>query len=117
LFARRAAFLRTPKTSEHMPWWEAFRANWAETLLAVLGVLGMAGALTRLDTYSGPLLAALLVFPTLGLAAAPFNSLAARRAALPPELRRRRSTEWQRDRTVVRGAAVGGALAVVGAVV
>jgi cellulose synthase/poly-beta-1,6-N-acetylglucosamine synthase-like glycosyltransferase len=117
LFARRAAFLRTPKTSENMPWWEAFRANWAETLLAALGLAGMAGALTRLDTYSGPLLAALLVFPTLGMAAAPFNSLAARRAALPPDLRLRRSTEWQRDRTMPRGAvAVGGALAIVGGV-
>src|SRR6266508_4475938 len=86
LFARQAAFLRTPKTTEETPWWHAFRANWAETLLAVLGALACAGALTRLDTYSGPLLAALLVFPTLGLAAAPFNSLAARRAALPPDL-------------------------------
>jgi len=47
LFARRAAFLRTPKTSETAAWWEAFRANWAETLLAVLGALGIAGALTR----------------------------------------------------------------------
>ena len=32
---------------------------------------------------SGPLLAGLLLFPTLGLAAAPVNSWAARRAALP----------------------------------
>src|SRR5919109_807245 len=30
LFARKAAFLRTPKTSEGAPWWEALRANWAE---------------------------------------------------------------------------------------
>ena len=116
LFAKRAAFLRTPKTSEEAPWWEAFRANWAETLLATLGILGIAGALTRLDTYSGPLLAALLVFPTLGVAAAPYNSLAARRAALPPDLRQRRRTEWQRDRTLARGAAVGGAFATVAAV-
>ena len=116
LFARQAAFLRTPKTTDETPWWHAFRANWAETLLAVLGALACAGALTRLDTYSGPLLAALLVFPTLGLAAAPFNSLAARRAALPPDLSQRRRSEWQRDRTLVRGAAVGGAFAIVAAV-
>src|SRR5205814_4448451 len=63
LYARKAAFLRTPKTSESARWWEAFRANWAETLLAVLGVLGIAGGLARWDTYSGPLLAGLLVFP------------------------------------------------------
>ena len=32
LFARKAAFLRTPKTSEQTRWWEALRANWAESL-------------------------------------------------------------------------------------
>jgi glycosyltransferase involved in cell wall biosynthesis len=109
LFARRAAFLRTPKTSENARWWEAFRANWAETILAGLGVLAIAGALTRPYTYSGPLLAGLLLFPTLGLAAAPFNSLAAQRAALPPDLRARRRTEWSREqRALVGGVAAGG---------
>ncbi|MEN3308629.1 MAG: hypothetical protein V7603_4831 [Micromonosporaceae bacterium] len=113
LFSRRAEFLRTPKTSETGAWWEALRANWAETLLAVLGTLGFVAGLTRLDTYSGPLLAALLVFPTLGMAAAPFNSLAARRAALPEPLRARRRTEWARQRgALVRGAAIGGTGAV-----
>lgn len=108
LFARRAEFLRTPKTNEKAAWWDALRANWAETTLALLGAAGIAGALTRLDTYSGPLLAALLVFPTLGLAAAPLNSLAAQRAALPADLRERRRTEWQRDReALVTTAAVG----------
>src|SRR5262249_23547726 len=47
LFARKAAFLRTPKTSEKAKWWEALRANWAETTLALLGLAGIAGALTR----------------------------------------------------------------------
>jgi glycosyltransferase involved in cell wall biosynthesis len=113
LFAREAAFLRTPKTTESAKWWEAFRANWAETLLAVLGVLGIVGGLTRWNTFSGPLLAGLLLFPTLGMAAAPFNSLAAQRAALPPELRERRRTEWLRDRrTIVGGAAAGGTVGV-----
>ncbi len=113
LFARRAAFLRTPKTSERARWWEAFRANWAESLLALFGLLAIAASLTRFDTYSGPLLAALLVFPTLGFAAAPVNSLAAQRAALPPELRARRRTEWVRDRQALVGtAAVGGTAAV-----
>jgi cellulose synthase/poly-beta-1,6-N-acetylglucosamine synthase-like glycosyltransferase len=117
LFARRAEFLRTPKTSETGAWWEALRANWAETLLAVLGLLGFVAGLSRLDTYSGPLLAALLVFPTLGMAAAPVNSWAARRAALPPALSARRRTEWLRDRqTLVRGAAaIGGTGAVLAA--
>jgi len=108
LFARKAEFLRTPKTSETGSWWVPLRANWAETSLALLGAAAIGASLTRLDTFSGPLLAALLVFPTLGLAAAPFNSWAAQRAALPPDLRERRRTEWQRGRqAVVRGTAVG----------
>ena len=108
LFARKAEFLRTPKTSEQTSWWTAIRANWAETSLAVLGLLALVAALTRFDQAAGPLLAALLVFPTVGLAAAPVNSLAAQRAALPPELRERRRTEWQRDRQqLVRRAAAG----------
>jgi glycosyltransferase involved in cell wall biosynthesis len=113
LYARKAAFLRTPKTSESARWWEAFRANWAETLLTVLGVLSIIGGLSRWNTYSGPLLAGLLLFPTLGMAGAPFNSLAAQRAALPPNLRERRRTEWLRDRrAIVGGVAAGGTVGV-----
>ena len=37
LFARKAAFLRTPKTSERAKWWQALNANWAESVLALLG--------------------------------------------------------------------------------
>jgi hypothetical protein len=120
LFARRAAFLRTPKTSEKAAWWESLRANWAESTLALLGVAGMAGALTRYDELAGPLLATLLFFPTVGLAAAPFNSWAAQRAALPPDLVERRTTEWRRAerRVFVRSAAtVGGLVTVLGVVV
>ncbi len=108
LFARKAAFLRTPKTSEAQAWWEAVRANWAETTLAVLGLVGMVVALVRVNGYASPLLAGLLIAPTLGFAAAPYNSLAAQHASLPPDLRQRRATEWRRDRlTIVRGAAAG----------
>jgi hypothetical protein len=117
LFARKAAFLRTPKTSEQAKWWEALRANWAESSLAVLGLAGIAAALTRANQLSGPLLAALLLFPTLGMAAAPFNSWAARRAALPPMLRERRRTESSRDqRAFAAGMATGGVVAVLGVV-
>jgi cellulose synthase/poly-beta-1,6-N-acetylglucosamine synthase-like glycosyltransferase len=113
LFARKAAFLRTPKTSEQAKWWEALRANWTEGSLALLGLAGIAGALTRANQLGGVLLAALLVFPVLGLAAAPVNSWAAQRAALPAWLRRRRQTEYQRDRrTFAAGAAAGGVVAV-----
>ena len=117
LFARKAAFLRTPKTSERAAWWESLRANWAESSLALLGVLGIAGALTRPTELSGPLLAGLLAFPTLGMAAAPVNSRAAQRAALPPDLRQRRRTETARDRRAfAAGAATGGLVAVLGVV-
>ncbi len=119
LFARQAAFLRTPKTSEKAKWWEALRANWAESTLALLGMLGIAAALTRATELAGPLLAVLLIFPTLGMAAAPVNSWAAQRAALPPDLREWRTTEWKRTRdrrALVRGAAVGGVVTV-GAVI
>jgi Glycosyltransferase like family 2 len=119
LFSSKAAFLRTPKTSEKAKWWEALRANWAESALALLGMLGIAAALTRATELAGPLLAVLLIFPTLGMAAAPVNSWAAQRAALPPDLRAWRTTEWKRTRdrrALVRGAAVGG-VATVGAVI
>ena len=119
LFAKKAAFLRTPKTSERQKWWEALRANWAESLLALLGIAGIVAALTRPEKLAGPLLAALLLFPTLGMAAAPFNSWAAQRAALPARMRAWRTTEWRRTRdrrAFVTGAAAGG-LVTVGAVV
>jgi cellulose synthase/poly-beta-1,6-N-acetylglucosamine synthase-like glycosyltransferase len=119
LFARKAAFLRTPKTSEQAKWWEALRANWAETILALLGLAGIAAALTRATELAGPLLAALLLFPTLGMAAAPLNSWAAQRAALPPQLERVRTMEWrrgQRRHALVRGAAFGGLVTVLGVV-
>jgi len=113
LFSKKAAFLRTPKTSEQARWWEAFRANWAESLLTLAGLLAIVGALTRPATLSGPLLAGLLVFPTMGFAAAPVNSLAAQRASLPAELRARRRTEWSREsRTLMGSAAAGGTAAV-----
>src|SRR6202451_2578242 len=115
LFAKKAAFLRTPKTSERTRWWEALRSNWAESTLALFGFLGIAAGLSKYNQLSGPLLAGLLLFPTLGMAAAPVNSWAARRAALPADLRERRRTEYRRDRhSFAAGVATGGAVAVLG---
>jgi hypothetical protein len=115
LFARKAAFLRTPKTSGQTKWWEALRSNWAETMLALFGLIGIAAALTKASQLSGLLLAGLLLFPTLGMAAAPYNSWAARRAQLPAWLRDRRRTEYRRDRRAfAAGMATGGAVAVLG---
>jgi hypothetical protein len=112
LFAKKAVFLRTPKTFDHTNWWHVIRANWAESTLATLGVLAIIAALLHPTSLSGPLLAALLIIPTLGYAAAPLNSLAAQRAALPPELTQRRRTESQRQGAITRGAIAGGTIAV-----
>jgi hypothetical protein len=117
LFARKAAFLRTPKTSERARWWEALRANWAESTLAMLGLAGIGLALSRVTALAAPLLAAMLLFPTLGYAAAPFNSWAAQRASLPQWLRERRRTESQRDRRAFAAGAATGGVVVVAAVI
>src|SRR5262249_55730874 len=115
LFAKKAAFLRTPKTSEKTKWWEALRANWTESTLALFGFAPTGGALTGGTQRSGTLLAGLLLSPTLGLAAARVNSWAARRAALPARLRERGATEYRRDRRAfAAGVATGGAIAVLG---
>jgi len=105
LVAKKAAFLRTPKTFDKASWWDVIKANRAESVFAACGIVGIAAALSHPTTLSGPLLAALLIFPTLGFAAAPFNSFAAQRAALPPDLRRRRRTEFRRQQGVGRGTA------------
>jgi cellulose synthase/poly-beta-1,6-N-acetylglucosamine synthase-like glycosyltransferase len=116
LVAKKAAFLRTPKTRERTTWLHALRANWMETILALSGAAAIAGALTKTSTPSGPLLAALLLVPTLGMAAAPFNSWAARRAALPGWLRARRNTEYQRERRAFAARVSTGSAIAVGVV-
>ena len=79
---------------------------------------GIAAALSKATQTSGPLLAVLLLFPTLGMAAAPCNSWAARRASLPPWLRERRRTEYRRKRRAfAMGAATGGLVTVLSAVI
>jgi cellulose synthase/poly-beta-1,6-N-acetylglucosamine synthase-like glycosyltransferase len=83
LFSRRAEFLRTPKDEEHGRVLQAVTANLPETICALLGLGGMAAALTRADSLAGPLTAALLVLPTWAFLSAPWNSLAARRTARP----------------------------------
>jgi hypothetical protein len=113
LFAREAEFLRTPKTSEEAHFWDAVRGNLVETVLAALGMGSIAAALSEGSGF-GLLTAGLLVWPTVAFLSAPLNSLAAQRAALPPELRERRRTEWLRDRGARRVVAAGG-LAATGA--
>jgi cellulose synthase/poly-beta-1,6-N-acetylglucosamine synthase-like glycosyltransferase len=117
LFAREAEFLRTPKTAEDARWWDAIRGNVGETLLAGLGLAGIAVALANPTGYGSVLSAALLLWPTVAYAGAPLNSLSAQRAALPPELRARRRTEYQRLRTARRVSYAVAGLAAAGAAV
>jgi cellulose synthase/poly-beta-1,6-N-acetylglucosamine synthase-like glycosyltransferase len=114
LFAKEAAFLRTPKTLGEPRLSDAFRANWVETLLGLLGVVAIVGAVARGSGYGGWLIGGLLLWPTLSFLSAPYNSVSAQRAALPPELRERRRTEYQRGRALRATYAAGG-LGVAGA--
>jgi cellulose synthase/poly-beta-1,6-N-acetylglucosamine synthase-like glycosyltransferase len=117
LFAREAEFLRTPKTADEARFWDAIRGNVGETILAVLGLAGIVAALVNPTGYGSALSAALLVWPTFAYGSAPLNSLSAQRAALPPELRSRRATEYQRFRTARRVTYALGGLATAGAAV
>ena len=96
LFAREAVFLRTPKTHEGNAWTDAIRANWAECLLGALGMFAVGASLSHTRGIGGPLLALLLAWPTLSFLAAPYNSLSAQQAALPPALEARRRSEYLR---------------------
>jgi cellulose synthase/poly-beta-1,6-N-acetylglucosamine synthase-like glycosyltransferase len=114
LYAKEAEFLRTPKTSEETHFWDAIRANRAETFFGVLGLAGIVASLTPPVSFAGPLTAALLLWPTISYLSAPLNSLAAQRAALPPALRARRSTEFLRTGSARRVTAAAGGLALAG---
>jgi cellulose synthase/poly-beta-1,6-N-acetylglucosamine synthase-like glycosyltransferase len=117
LFAKEAEFLRTPKTAEQGSWWTAIRGNQAETTMAIIGLAGIGAGIAAGLTgggYAAPLTAALLLWPTFAYGSAPFNSLSAQRAALPPELRVRRSTEYQRHRTARRVTYAASGLALAG---
>jgi cellulose synthase/poly-beta-1,6-N-acetylglucosamine synthase-like glycosyltransferase len=117
LYARKAEFLRTPKTSEEGTVADALKGNKGETFLALLGVAGIAAALTHPTGLAGPLTALLLVWPTVSYAAAPVNSRAAQRAALPPDLRARRRTEFLRSGDMRAASVALGGVAVAGVAV
>jgi cellulose synthase/poly-beta-1,6-N-acetylglucosamine synthase-like glycosyltransferase len=92
LAAREGVFLRTPKVRGDVSWRSSLRGNLVESLLAAVclggAVAGFAAALS--GTAGGLAVGVLLVVQGAGYAAAPLNSLAAVRADLTPELRRRR---------------------------
>jgi cellulose synthase/poly-beta-1,6-N-acetylglucosamine synthase-like glycosyltransferase len=117
LFAKKAEFLRTPKTNEDARLWDAIRGNRGEVALAVLGVLGIAAALLHVNSFGGALTAGLLLLPTIAFASAPLNSLAAQRAALTPELAARRRTESRRGHYVRHSVSAAVALGITSAAV
>jgi cellulose synthase/poly-beta-1,6-N-acetylglucosamine synthase-like glycosyltransferase len=109
LFAKEAVFLRTPKTQGDHAWTDAIKANWVECLFGLLGVVAIVASLSRTSSsYGGALLAVLLLWPTVSFLAAPYNSLSAQQAALPPRLRERRRTEYLRYGARRLTFAVGG---------
>jgi cellulose synthase/poly-beta-1,6-N-acetylglucosamine synthase-like glycosyltransferase len=89
LVAREGAFLRTPKTRGRLSGWDALRGNRVETGLAVLCLAGVVLAWVH-PSPGRALVSLLLAVQSAAYAAAPLNSLAAIRADLTPELRRRR---------------------------
>jgi cellulose synthase/poly-beta-1,6-N-acetylglucosamine synthase-like glycosyltransferase len=115
LFAREAEFLRTPKTAEDARWWDAVRGNLPESLLAVLGLAGIVGAVSA-GGIGGWVTGALLLWPTAAFLGAPLNSLGAQRAALPGELAERRRTEYRRFGARPATVTAAGILAIVGTV-
>jgi cellulose synthase/poly-beta-1,6-N-acetylglucosamine synthase-like glycosyltransferase len=117
LYAKEAEFLRTPKSAEQASALDAVRGNLGETFLAILGIAGIAAALTHPTGFAGPLTAFLLLWPTFSYAAAPVNSLAAQRAALPADLRARRRTEFLRTGGARRVTFAAGGLSVAGVAV
>jgi cellulose synthase/poly-beta-1,6-N-acetylglucosamine synthase-like glycosyltransferase len=117
LVARQGAFLRTPKVRGDVSWRDSVRGNLVEVALALLCFAGaLAGFAARASgTVAGLVVGVLLAMQAAGYAAAPLNSLAAVRADLTPELRRRRGENllsWTRVTPGVRRWGLGPALAV-----
>jgi len=92
----RGVFLRTPKVRGDVRWSDAARANAPEVVLAMLAVTSAVLAMVLRPGWVSGGLSALLVVPVSGWLAAPAHSVAALRADLPADLRRRRTGEWAR---------------------
>ena len=93
LTAPAGVFLRTPKTRSEGSWIDAVRVNRVEVALAAIGLGALATTLAQASGVVRVVLTLMLLQPILGLLAAPINTVAALRAELPDELRRRRRTE------------------------
>ena len=110
-------FLRTPKIRGDATWSEALRANRTETVLGALAGGTAVSLLVTSHAAASIVLAILLAVTAAGHLAAPANSLAALRADLSDELRRRRRSEWLRAwaETRIRPMPTMGAAFAVGA--
>ena len=116
LVARQGAFLRTPKVRGDVSWRDSVRGNVVEAVLAAACLVGAVAsfAAAAAGTRGGLAVGVLLVLQGAGYAAAPVNSLAAVRADLTPELRRRRREgllSWTRVTPGVRRWGIGPVLA------
>jgi hypothetical protein len=92
----RGVFLRTPKVRGDVRWSDAARANAPEVVLALVAVASAVLAMVLRPGWVSGGLSALLAVPVAGWLAAPAHSVAALRADLPADLRRRRAGEWAR---------------------
>jgi cellulose synthase/poly-beta-1,6-N-acetylglucosamine synthase-like glycosyltransferase len=114
--AREGAFLRTPKVRGEVSWRQSLRGNVVESVLALACLVGAVAGLAAAaaGAPSGAVVGLLLLMQGAGYAAAPVNSLAAVRADLTPELRRRRREtllSWTRVAPGVRRWGLGPVLA------
>ncbi|MDO7869099.1 glycosyltransferase family 2 protein [Nocardioides jiangxiensis] len=91
LVAREGAFLRTPKVRGELGWRHALRGNLTESGIALLCLAGAVVSLGH-GGATGIVIGVLLLVHALGYGLAPVNSLAAIRADLPEDLRRRRAS-------------------------
>ncbi|MHB8450316.1 MAG: hypothetical protein ACYDAQ_07710, partial [Mycobacteriales bacterium] len=102
LVESEGVFLRTPKVRGEATWRDALRANRTEALVATVLLASAVLLAVRAHTPASYLLVGLLVWQAAGLLAAPTLTIAALRAELSDELRRRRRTEWLRERVTSR---------------
>jgi hypothetical protein len=131
LVAREGVFLRTPKVRGEVTWRHSVRGNLVEAGLALLCAAGAAAGIAAAvgGAASGLVVGLLLLLQGAGYAAAPLNSLAAVRADLTPEQRRRRRDpllswtrvapgvrRWGLGPVLVTGAAAAAVLLVAGPV-
>jgi cellulose synthase/poly-beta-1,6-N-acetylglucosamine synthase-like glycosyltransferase len=113
LVAREGAFLRTPKFKGEVRLREALRGNLVEVALVAACLTGVAAGIGA-RSAGGAVVSVLLLTQAAGHAMAPYNSLAAIRADLTPELRRRRNEKrlsWTRVSPGLRRWGIGPVIA------